>query len=168
MTQSQQRRATTEEVEREASRYIVHKLGDRLWAGEPTYDERHDQWNVAIHARGLSPDMVLDHLTLDVSGAVVRAPSRRTLQRAVQRHQAPAPASAPLPSLAFARGEVESAEALPLPDLPDDPQAIGQEVLSDPETQRAYRCLKRALADPQMRPTVLKALEAFARAARPE
>src|SRR5262245_24491723 len=88
MTASQQHRATSEEVEREASRYIVHHLGNRLWAGTPTYDERHDQWSVAIHARGFSPDVVLDHLTLDASGAVVGAPSRNNLQRAIQRHQA--------------------------------------------------------------------------------
>jgi hypothetical protein len=112
--------------------------------------------------------VVLEHLTLDASGAVVRAPSRRTLQRAIQRHQAPAPVPAFQPTVAVARGEVTSATALSLPDLPTDPQALGQEVLADPDLQRAYRCLRHALADRQMRPTVLAALEAFARVARPE
>jgi hypothetical protein len=41
-------------------------------------------------------------------------------------------------------------------------------LLADPDTRRAYRYLKLALSDPQMRPTVIEALETFARAARPE
>jgi len=43
---------------------------------------------------------------------------------------------------------------------------LAQELATDVELQMAYRNLKRALADPQMRSTALGALEAFARAAQ--
>ena len=170
MSPSKRPKATAEEVEREASRYILHELGNRLWAGTPIYDEHNEQWAVAIHSRSLSTAVELGHITLDAHGGVVRAPSRRTLQRAVQRHQAPAPAAAPVPPFAFALAR-ESGEPEPsplvLPELPADPQVLGQELLADQDLQMAYRHLKLALADPHMRPTVLAALEAFARAARP-
>lgn len=69
----------------------------------------------------------------------------------MQRQQVPA--AAPVTPFAFApaRETEGAAEPLVLPELPDNPHALGQEVL----------------ADPHMRPTVLQALEAFARAARP-
>lgn len=43
---------------------------------------------------------------------------------------------------------------------------IAREIAADAELQAAYRDLQMALADPQMRETVLNALRAFARAAR--
>jgi hypothetical protein len=159
---------TGEEVEREASRYLLHKLGDRLWAGEPFYDDRREQWNVPIHSRSLPADVVLGQIILDARGIVVRAPSRRALQGAVQRHQPATHALAPLSVSPSAREDSEAGQGLAPPDLPEDPQVIGQELLADPDTRRAYRYLKLALSDPQMRPTVIEALETFARAARPE
>ena len=56
--------------------------------------------------------------------------------------------------------------AAPVPAM--DPEAIAAEVARDPELQTAFSHLKQALADPQMRPTVLAALAAFAQAARPQ
>jgi hypothetical protein len=44
---------------------------------------------------------------------------------------------------------------------------MAQEIGADATVLTAYHHLKRALADPQLRPTVLAALEAFARAAHP-
>jgi len=170
MALSKKQVATAKEVQRKASRYLLEELGNRLWAGDPTYDERHEQWTVPIHSRSLPADVGLGQITLDAYGNILRAPSHRDVQRAVQRHQAAAPAPVPLPLLAFTQrrgdGEIEQ-EPLALPDLPEDLQAIGQELLADPDLKRAYRYLKLALADPQMRPTVLAALEAFARAACP-
>jgi DNA-binding XRE family transcriptional regulator len=46
-------------------------------------------------------------------------------------------------------------------------EEIAQEIVTDAVLQAAYRDLKTALADPQMRKTVLNALRAFAQAARP-
>jgi DNA-binding XRE family transcriptional regulator len=43
---------------------------------------------------------------------------------------------------------------------------IARDIAAHPELQAAYRDLKTALADPQMRDTVLNALRAFAQAAR--
>jgi hypothetical protein len=88
-------KVTAEEVRREASRYIVHELGDRLWAGEPTYDERNERWAVPIHSRSLSADVTLGYITLNEQGVVVHAPSRRDVQHAVQKHQPAAPSPAP-------------------------------------------------------------------------
>ncbi len=45
---------------------------------------------------------------------------------------------------------------------------IAREIAANPDLLAAYENLRTALADPQMRPTVLAAIEAFARAARPE
>jgi hypothetical protein len=81
-----QQKATTEDVEREASRYILHKLGDRLWAGKPVYDESRKQWRVPLHSRSLSADVTLSEMTLDVRGKICHAPSRRDLQRVVQKY----------------------------------------------------------------------------------
>ena len=44
---------------------------------------------------------------------------------------------------------------------------LARELSADPDLQTAYRNLQQALADPQMRPHVLAALDAFARTARP-
>jgi hypothetical protein len=44
---------------------------------------------------------------------------------------------------------------------------LARELSADPDLQTAYRNLKQALADPQMRPHVLATLDAFARTARP-
>jgi hypothetical protein len=162
-------KATAEEVEREASGFILHKLGNRLWAGEPVYDERRKQWSVPIHSRSLPADKSLEQVTLNAQGDVVRALSRRAITRAVQRHLPAAPASLPPFAFAPARGGGETEQQpLALPALPDDPQAIAAELLADPDMKKAYRCLKLALTDPQMRPTVLAALEAFAWAAKRE
>ena len=80
-----------------------------------------------------------------------------------------APASMLETVFAPARKAAETGqEPLALPDLPEDPKAIGQELLADPDMKMAYRYLNRALADQQMRPNVLAALEAFARAAKIE
>ena len=49
-----------------------------------------------------------------------------------------------------------------------DADQIAREIASNPDLLAAYQHLKTAFADPHMRPTVLAALEAFARAARPE
>jgi tetratricopeptide (TPR) repeat protein len=87
MAPSKRARATAADVECEAARYIVHELGDQLWAGDPTYDARHEQWTVPLHARSLPADEVLGRLSVDAQGRVVRAPARRTLQRKVQRAQ---------------------------------------------------------------------------------
>lgn len=59
----------------------------------------------------------------------------------------------------------ESPEAAPAPE--PSVEEIAREIATDAELHTAYRNLKLALADPQMRPTVLAALDAFARAARP-
>jgi hypothetical protein len=170
MSPSKRPRVMADDVEREASRYIVYELGDQLWAGAPVYHERRNQWTVPLHARSLPVDVVLGEITLDAHGRVARAPSRRTLQRAVRQHQLAT--SSPLSRLPFALAPARSTgekgqESLPLAELPEDPQAIGQEVLANPEMKMAYRYLKRALADPQLRSTVLAALEAWARAAQP-
>ncbi len=169
MSPSKQPRATATEVEREASRYLVQKLGDRLWAGEPTYDEDREQWTVPIHARSLPAHVVLGAILLDAHGVVIHAPSRLALQRAIQRHQSETPSSLSLLPFVFAPARTTGAEArapLVLPDLPEDPGTLGQEILNDADLRTAYQYLKLALADPQIRPTVLAALEAFARAAR--
>lgn len=104
MTNSKPQAATAEEVRRTAARYILHKLGDRLWAGKPVYNEQQEQWTIPIHSLSLPVDVMLEQITLDTHGVVVHAPSRRALKRELQRHQ-----SATLSST-------------PLPELPDDPQ----------------------------------------------
>lgn len=58
----------------------------------------------------------------------------------------------------------EPPEETPTPEL--SVEEIARELASDAELQTAYRNLKLALADPQMRPTVLAALDAFARVAQ--
>lgn len=170
LPRSEQQILDQKEVRRKASRYILEKLGDRLWAGKPVYDTSRGQWTMPIHVRSLPAAVDLGPITLDAYGHIVHAPSRRTLQRAIQRQQSET--AAPLSLLPFALAPTrapgaEAREPLPLPDLPDDPTALGHEVLSEPDLCIAYQYLKLALADPQIRPTVLAALEAFARAARP-
>jgi transcriptional regulator with XRE-family HTH domain len=65
------------------------------------------------------------------------------------------------------RGQLEeSAEGGPAPET--SATELAQELVTDAALQAAYRNLKRALADPQMRPTVLAVLEVFARAAQPQ
>ncbi len=65
------------------------------------------------------------------------------------------------------RGQVEeSPEGASPPEM--SVAALAHELATDAALQTAYRNLKRALADPQMRPTVLAALEAFARVAQPK
>jgi transcriptional regulator with XRE-family HTH domain len=64
------------------------------------------------------------------------------------------------------RGELgEPPEAAPPPAL--SVEELARELASDAELQTAYRNLQVALANPQMRPTVLAALEAWARVAQP-
>lgn len=46
-------------------------------------------------------------------------------------------------------------------------EALARELAADSDLQTAYHNLKQALADPQMRPHVLAALQAFAHTARP-
>ena len=71
------------------------------------------------------------------------------IQGALRTHEAPSvPSAAP------------SAPGVSMEDL-------ARELATDPELQTAYRNLKQALADPQMRPHVLATLEAFAQTARP-
>lgn len=53
----------------------------------------------------------------------------------------------------------------PVPEM--TAEAIAREIAADAELQAAYRDLKLALADPQLRETVLNALRVFARAASP-
>ena len=60
----------------------------------------------------------------------------------------------------------ESPGAAPAPEL--SVEELARELARDAELHTAYRNLKLALADPQMRPTVLAALDAFARVAQPE
>lgn len=84
MSQSK-RQATVENVERESSYYILHKLGDRLWAGEPVYDEDQERWTVPIHSLSLPTEEVLGQITLDSNGVIIKAPSRRKVQRAVKQ-----------------------------------------------------------------------------------
>jgi hypothetical protein len=165
--------ATQEEVESAAAGHLRQHLGNRLWPGAPVFDARRGEWLAPIHSRSLPPEVGLGEIVLNARAEVVRAPSRRALQRAAERYRAEHEAArAPeittgLP-LAFAlrgpaRGE---GEALALADLPDDPAAVGREVLADPDLKQAYQCLKHALADPQMRGDVMGVLEALARAAR--
>lgn len=84
MSPPKQPEATADDITREASRYVVHHLGDQLWAGAPVYDERRTQWTVPLHARSLPADVVLGEITLDAHGRVARAPSRRTLLAALE------------------------------------------------------------------------------------
>jgi hypothetical protein len=62
-----------------------------------------------------------------------------------------------------ATGEPEPAS---VPPLPEDAAQVMQEFSNDPELWAAYHHLKIALSDPQLRPTVLEAMEAFAQAAK--
>lgn len=77
-------RLTVEEVERAASRYIIHKLGDQLWPGLPTYDAGRDEWSVPIHACCLKSEDVLESLILNGEGEIVRAPSRLALKQTLE------------------------------------------------------------------------------------
>ena len=80
--------ATAEDVEREASGYILHNLGDRVFAGDPAFEQRSQQWTVPIRAAALSPGADLGKLTLDVQARVIHAPSRQELQRQIKRRSA--------------------------------------------------------------------------------
>lgn len=53
----------------------------------------------------------------------------------------------------------------PVPEM--SAEEIAHEIAADAALQAAYQDLKRALADPELRETVLNALRAFARAAHP-
>ena len=81
MSNSTQRRATAEEVQRDASLYILQHLGDRLRAGIPIYDEHYKRWKVPIHSRSLPAEVELGHILLNAYGVVVNAPSRKTVKR---------------------------------------------------------------------------------------
>ena len=85
MTASNQSIATSEEVRRKASRYILEQLGNRLWAGEPGYDEQRQRWTVSIHSRSLPEEAVLGEVLLDLQGVVIQAPSRGVVQRAIEQ-----------------------------------------------------------------------------------
>jgi hypothetical protein len=96
--------------------------------------------------------------------------SAEDYEQMIEKMEAAAPsAAASQPTVSFlqpvvqTRGVGESAPSI-LPDLPDDPTAIGQELLANPDLKKGYRCLKHALSDPQLRPMVLEALEGFAKA----
>ncbi len=124
--------------------------------------------------------MELGHITEDAYGVVIRAPSRRALQRAVQKHQEPKTGIVEaiqnllsgMPQFAVARGggtveESGAEEAIGrLPVRKAIVQELQALVQRDPELLAAFVNLRTALADPQMRPTVSKAVEAFARAAK--
>jgi hypothetical protein len=197
MLPTNQQRTTAEDVEREASRYILHKLGDRLWADEPVYDEQSEQWTVPIHSRSLPRDVTLGHITLDAQGVIVRAPSRDDIRRAIEARKAmstqPAPkpqfieaatdspsggmvtslldairnALAGAPPFAYARGKGTTAEGAPMEEEPPlSLDALTQDLQNDPDFFTAVVNLRAALADPQLRPKVLQALELLARAAK--
>jgi hypothetical protein len=91
MTASNQPLATPEEVRRQASRYILEQLGNRLWADEPAYDEPLQRWTVPIHARALPEEVVLGEVLLDRQGVVIQAPSREAVQRALEQHHTARP-----------------------------------------------------------------------------
>jgi transcriptional regulator with XRE-family HTH domain len=65
------------------------------------------------------------------------------------------------------RGARTTRPAVP-PDNEMSAEEIAREIAADDDLRVAYQNLKLALADPQKRQAVLVALEAFARAARPE
>jgi len=83
MSSSKKQKATAEEVEQEASRYILYQLGDQLWAGEPIYDESHEQWTAPIRAKSLGAEVSVGEITLGAQGNILHAPSRRDVLRAV-------------------------------------------------------------------------------------
>ncbi len=96
MSSTKKPTATREDVEREASRYILHELGDRLWAGDPVYDSASEQWSVPVHSLSLPEEVGLGQITLDAQGAVVKAPSRRAIRSAFEKYQSkPEPRPSP-------------------------------------------------------------------------
>lgn len=76
----------------------------------------------------------------------------------------------PSPGLALARGAGlaggATTERGELPTLEEIARELPNLFQNDPDLLAAFVNLRAALSDPQMRPTVLEALEAFARAAR--
>lgn len=89
MPRSQPHTPDQTEVRHKASRYILEKFGDRLWAGQPAYDDRRARWTVPIHSRSLPAEVELGQMTLDAHGAIVRVPTRRALQRACSASRSP-------------------------------------------------------------------------------
>jgi transcriptional regulator with XRE-family HTH domain len=53
------------------------------------------------------------------------------------------------------------------PRVPSTAEQLGREVLGDPDLQAAFTHLRAVLADPELKPVVLKVLETFALQARP-
>jgi transcriptional regulator with XRE-family HTH domain len=51
---------------------------------------------------------------------------------------------------------------------PTTAEQLGREILDNPDLQRAFTFVRAALADPDLKPAVLKTLEAFAQQAKPE
>jgi hypothetical protein len=81
MSSANKSKATRKDIEREASRYILHELGDRLWAGDPVYDKTRRLWSVPVHSLSLPQDVELGQITVDAHGAVVKAPTRSVIKR---------------------------------------------------------------------------------------
>ena len=162
-------KATPEDVQRAASGYVFRELGDRLYVDDPVFDEQRQQWTVPIRAMALSRDVSVGAVLLDVDATVIHAPARTALKRAIERQTAAAAAPETAGELAWA---VRAREGHVTPglegesELPSDPLAIGEEILSDDDHIRAYTYLRTALQDPKMRPAVIAALEAFANIAR--
>ncbi len=53
------------------------------------------------------------------------------------------------------------------PRVPTTAEQLGREVLGDADLRAAFTHLRAALADPELKPVVLKVLETFARQAKP-
>jgi hypothetical protein len=87
MTPSDECRATAEDVQREASRYVLHTLGDQMWAGVPVFNERQQRWSVPIHSRSLPEEVSVGEIEVDLQGSVRRGPSRDMARRAVRKCQ---------------------------------------------------------------------------------
>jgi transcriptional regulator with XRE-family HTH domain len=99
------------------------------------------------------------HLTVEDQQRLLEAVEAERRQRAEQRIRTRGGA---------VRGALRTrgGMGMPLPPSePDDldPEKIARDLAADSDLRTAYRHLKRGLADPRMRETVLNALRAFAR-----
>ncbi|MEW6207327.1 MAG: hypothetical protein AB1631_03105 [Acidobacteriota bacterium] len=87
MSSTKKPTATREDVEREASHYILHELGDRLWAGTPVYDATSKLWTVPVHSLSLPKEVKLGQITVDARGAVIKAPTRHAIRSAFEKRR---------------------------------------------------------------------------------
>ena len=87
MSPTKKPKAARVEIEREASRYILHELGDQLWAGNPVYDKTKRLWSVSVHSLSMPQDVELGRITLAIDGEIVEAPSRRALRSEFKKHR---------------------------------------------------------------------------------